>query len=112
MTFWNDRLPTALTLHLKMGFRHVPAGQLSDRLHHFPLRSEGRNFCSLTGRAQFSEGDFCVIGLFLIWIGRPDQNGVHHRFLQFEAALVLYPPFILIFFAFGAVTILSELFGK
>lgn len=53
-----------------------------------------------------------LIGLFLIWIGRPDQNGVHHRFLQFEAALVLYPPFILIFFAFGAVTILSELFGK
>jgi hypothetical protein len=29
--FWNDRLPTALTLHSKMGFRHVPAGQLSDK---------------------------------------------------------------------------------
>ena len=53
-----------------------------------------------------------MIGLFLIWIGRPDQNGVHPRFLQFEAALVLYPPFILIFFAFGTITVLSELFGK
>ena len=53
-----------------------------------------------------------LIGLLLIWKGRPDQDGVHPRFLQFEAALVLYPPFILVFLAFGTVTILSELFGK
>ena len=31
-----------------------------------------------------------LVGLFLIWIGRPDRNGIHPRFLRFEAALVLY----------------------
>ena len=53
-----------------------------------------------------------LIGLLLIWKGRPDRSGVHPRFLQFEAALVLYPPLILIFLAFGTVTVLSELFWK
>ena len=53
-----------------------------------------------------------LIGLLLIWKGRPDRSGVHPRFLQFEAALVLYPPLILVFLAFGTVTILSELFWK
>ena len=53
-----------------------------------------------------------LIGLLLIRKGRPDRSGVHPRFLQFEAALVLYPPLVLVFLAFGTVTILSELFWK
>ena len=53
-----------------------------------------------------------LIGLLLIWQGRPDRSGVHPRFLRFEAALVLYPPLVLVFLAFGTVTIISELFGK
>lgn len=53
-----------------------------------------------------------LIGLLLIWKGRPDRSGVHPRFLQFEAALVLFPPVVLVFLAFGTVTIVSELLGK
>jgi hypothetical protein len=53
-----------------------------------------------------------LIGLLLIWKGRPDRSGVHPRFLRFEAALVLYPPLVLVFLAFGVVTVISELFAK
>jgi hypothetical protein len=30
----------------------------------------------------------------LIFIGRPNKAGVHPRFLQFDAALVLFPPVV------------------
>ena len=53
-----------------------------------------------------------LIGLLLIWKGCSDRSGVHPRFLQFEAALVIFPPAVLVFLAFGAVTIVSELLGK
>ena len=33
-----------------------------------------------------------TIALALIWLGRPDRNGVHRRFLRFSSAQVLYPP--------------------
>lgn len=53
-----------------------------------------------------------LVALLLIWKGRPNRSGVHPRFLQFEAALVLYPPLILVFLAFGTVAVISEFFGK
>jgi len=42
----------------------------------------------------------------LVYAGRPDKSGRHPRFLQFGAALVLYPPIVLVVLAFGA----AELF--
>jgi hypothetical protein len=52
------------------------------------------------------------IGIALIWVGRPDRTGMHPKFLQFNAALVLYPPVILVFLAFGATAIISSLLAK
>ena len=45
----------------------------------------------------------------LIWIGRPNKEGVHPKFLRFSAATVLYPPIILVFIALGLATIISSL---
>lgn len=53
-----------------------------------------------------------VVALALTWAGRPDKSGVHHKFLQFHAALVLYPPIVLVFFAFGLAAIISGLLAK
>ena len=50
-----------------------------------------------------------VIGLLLIFFGRPDRNGVHRRFLRFNAAMVLYPPLVLIFIALGAAVVIGAL---
>jgi hypothetical protein len=41
----------------------------------------------------------------LIYIGRPDKNGVSP---QFDAAMVLYPPLILVFVVFGCMALLSS----
>ena len=51
------------------------------------------------------------IAAVMIWGGRP-KAGVHPSFLRFDAALVLYPPFVLIFFALGVAAILSSLLAK
>ena len=48
-----------------------------------------------------------VIALLLIFFGRPNQNGVHRRFLRFSAAMVLYPPVILVFIALGAAAVID-----
>lgn len=48
-----------------------------------------------------------VIAAGLIFIGLPNKDGVSPRFLQFEAALVLYPPVIMIFLAGGAAELVS-----
>lgn len=53
-----------------------------------------------------------VIAFLLIWAGRPDKAGVHPSFLRFNAAMVLYPPIVLVFFALGVAAILSSLFAK
>lgn len=37
----------------------------------------------------------------LIFIGLPNKAGVSPRFLRFEAAVVLFPPLVLTFFAGG-----------
>ena len=50
-----------------------------------------------------------AVALFLIWAGRPDKAGVHPSFLRFDAALVLYPPVILAFFALGMAAVVSSL---
>jgi hypothetical protein len=49
------------------------------------------------------------IGFGLLLVGLP-RHGVSPRFLQFEAATVLYPPLILAFLVLGTASILSALF--
>ena len=53
-----------------------------------------------------------VIGVLLIWAGRPNKGGESPSFLRFQAALVLYPPLILVFVAFGVAEIASGLAAK
>ena len=50
-----------------------------------------------------------VAALVLILVGRPDKAGVHPRFLRFDAAMVLYPPIILVLFAVGVAAVLSSI---
>jgi hypothetical protein len=50
-----------------------------------------------------------AVALLLILIGRPDKAGVHPKFLRFHAALVLYPPFIIVFLALGTAAVVSSL---
>jgi hypothetical protein len=49
-----------------------------------------------------------AIAAVMIWIGRPNKEGVHPKFLRFNAALVLYPPIILAFAAMGAAAVISS----
>ena len=50
-----------------------------------------------------------AVAALMIWGGRPDKTGVHPRFLRFDAALVLYPPIILAFFAMGVAAVISSI---
>ena len=50
-----------------------------------------------------------VIALILIVLGRPNRNGVHRRFLRFNAAMVLYPPVILAFIALGVAAVIGSI---
>ncbi|MFZ0624135.1 MAG: hypothetical protein WAM76_19315 [Pseudolabrys sp.] len=45
----------------------------------------------------------------LIFIGLPNKAGVSPRFLRFEAAVVLFPPLVLTFFAGGFAELLVGL---
>jgi hypothetical protein len=47
----------------------------------------------------------------LIFIGFPKRNGDSPRFLQFGAAIVLYPPLIMITIALGAAEVITGLSG-
>jgi hypothetical protein len=49
------------------------------------------------------------IGLGLLLIGLP-RHGVNPRFLQFEAATVLYPPLVMAFLVLGMARVLSALY--
>ena len=51
-----------------------------------------------------------VTAFLLIWAGRPNRGG--ESFLRFHAAMVLYPPVILVFFALGVAAIASSLLAK
>jgi hypothetical protein len=53
-----------------------------------------------------------AVAAMLILIGRPNKAGEHPKFLRFGAALVLYPPFILVFVALGVVAMISGLLAK
>ena len=48
------------------------------------------------------------IGAVLLFIGMP-KHGVSPRFLQFDVAVVLYTPLILVFLAAGAAEIIKGL---
>ena len=52
-----------------------------------------------------------AIGTGLLFIGLPNKAGVPPRFLQFEAALVLYPPLILVCLAFGTAALITGIWG-
>lgn len=52
-----------------------------------------------------------AIGIGLLFIGRPNKAGVHPRFLQFEASMVLYPPLVLVFLAGGAAALIAGILG-
>ncbi len=47
----------------------------------------------------------------LIFIALPKRNGDSPRFLQFEAAIVLYPPLIMVTVAMGAAEVITGLSG-
>jgi hypothetical protein len=53
-----------------------------------------------------------VIAFLLIWAGRPNRGGESPSFLRFHAAMVLYPPVILVFLALGVAAIASSLLAK
>ena len=42
-----------------------------------------------------------LLAALLIYLGRPDKQGNSPHFLRFGAALVLYPPVVLLVVAFG-----------
>lgn len=45
----------------------------------------------------------------LIFVGMPDKNHVSPRFLRFGAALVLYPPVVLVVLSFGIAEVFYSL---
>jgi hypothetical protein len=59
-----------------------------------------------TGFASFA------LALLMIWMGRPNKEGLHPKWLRFQSALVLYPPVILAFIAFGVAGIISGSVAK
>ena len=50
-----------------------------------------------------------AVALVLILLGLPKADGMHRKFLRFDAAMVLYPPLILTFLALGAAAVVSSL---
>lgn len=53
-----------------------------------------------------------AVAAILLFIGRPNSAGEPPKFLRFEAALVLYPPFVLVFIALGLAAVISALLAK
>ena len=50
-----------------------------------------------------------LLAALLIYLGRPDKQGNSPRFLRFDAALVLYPPVVLLAIALGAAELVYSL---
>ena len=48
-----------------------------------------------------------AVAAALIFIGLPNRNGVSPRFLRFDAAMILYPPVVMIFLAAGVAEIVT-----
>ncbi len=53
-----------------------------------------------------------VIFAVLLFVGLPSKDGVSPRFLQFRAAVVLYPPFLMIFLVGGVAEVLTALWSN
>ncbi len=49
-----------------------------------------------------------AVSAVLIFIGLP-KNGVSARFLRFEAAMMLYPPVVMIFLVLGPAELITAL---
>ena len=45
----------------------------------------------------------------LLFIGLPSKGDVSPRFLQFDAAMVIYPPFLMIFLVSGMAELITAL---
>jgi hypothetical protein len=59
---------------------------------------------------NFSIGLILVgVAVGLIFVGMPDKNNVNPRYLRFGAALVLYPPLVLVVLSFGIAEVLYSL---
>jgi hypothetical protein len=52
-----------------------------------------------------------IIAAGLIFVALPDKNHESPRFLQFHAATVIYPPFVLLFLVSGATALIMGIFG-
>lgn len=52
-------------------------------------------------------GSSLAVAAVLIFIALPDKNGVSPRFLRFEAAVVIYPPFVMIFLVGGVAELIK-----
>ena len=52
-----------------------------------------------------------IIAGALIFVALPDKDHESPRFLQFHAATVIYPPFVLLFLVSGATALIMGLFG-
>ena len=52
-----------------------------------------------------------AIAVALIYVGRPAQDGESPSFLRFHAAVVLYPPVVLVFFAASFAAFFAGLLG-
>ena len=50
-----------------------------------------------------------AVAAALIFIGLPNKSGVSPRFLRFEAAMVLYPPVVMVFLAAGVAELVTGL---
>ena len=50
-----------------------------------------------------------AVAAVLIFIGLPNKSGVSPRFLRFEAAMVLYPPVVMVFVAGGVAELVTGL---
>lgn len=50
-----------------------------------------------------------AVAAALIFIGLPNKSGVSPRFLQFKAAMVLYPPVVMVFVAAGVAELITGL---
>ena len=50
-----------------------------------------------------------AVAAALLFIGLPNKSGVSPRFLRFEAAMVLYPPVVMVFAAAGIAELITGL---
>lgn len=52
-----------------------------------------------------------MLAATLVYFGRPDKDGNSPRLLRFNAALVLYPPVVLVASAFGVAELVYSMLG-